>query len=281
MKSGTAGQLFLVSYLVAIGFACDAEALQPCGPLSRWHIVHPLTNQVLGVVGGSLDDGAHVTLWPRDDTPNQVWHCKLTFLGAVILENEGSGKILGTRGISENLGERFQRFTSRAVQVSPSETGAVWLLRDVSHNPMNVLVELLDLSTNVRTIPMVVESIIPGSRVFGDREGYFEWKLEDAAAYNPPSGGPTVSLPPLARIYGRWNSNIGLVYEIDQNQNEFEWRENLGGRGQGSITSPTKLTTTWTDARGAHFSAQGTITQVRDGHPVEITWDNGLVFRKQ
>ncbi|HLF96432.1 MAG TPA: hypothetical protein VI457_04755 [Methylococcaceae bacterium] len=107
-----------------------------------------------------------------------------------------------------------------------------------------------------------------------------------------PRSGPTPSdsnlhlaLPgntgvPLANISGQWNSNIGLVYSIEQQGAEFRWHvANIDQTGKGTIEGD-RIRATWSDRNGTG-SGNGVIREKDSlGGAHRIEWDNGVVFTK-
>ena len=81
-------------------------------------------------------------------------------------------------------------------------------------------------------------------------------------------------------ISGKWNSNIGLVYEFTQNGVQFTWFVALNNQKGGGTLSGHNLSASWSDAGGSG-SAEGRITAVdENGRAVRIEWDNGVVFER-
>jgi hypothetical protein len=75
-------------------------------------------------------------------------------------------------------------------------------------------------------------------------------------------------------ISGQWNSNIGVVYDIQQSGNNFTWSVpslNQSGTGTVSGTSVTMSGPGWT--------VKGTITETdTSGRPTKIVGENGVVL---
>jgi hypothetical protein len=83
----------------------------------------------------------------------------------------------------------------------------------------------------------------------------------------------------LVELEGVWDSNIGLVYEIVKTPHGFTWRSSCD-HGLITVTSDT-LEASW-HGSGDAGAAQGQITRVdSSGHPLEIEWDNTVVFQRR
>jgi type VI protein secretion system component Hcp len=81
-------------------------------------------------------------------------------------------------------------------------------------------------------------------------------------------------------ISGKWNSNIGLVYEFTQNGYKFTWLVALNNQKGAGTLSGHNLSASWSDAGGSG-SAEGRITAFdANARPVRIEWDNGVVFER-
>ncbi len=93
---------------------------------------------------------------------------------------------------------------------------------------------------------------------------------------NPP---PASSLPPS--ITGTWNSNIGLVYQIQQQGSSFTWTVAAPYQtGSGTIQGQ-KLTTTWREGQ-QQLHAEGTVTAVdSQNRATSIVWNNGIQLYRQ
>jgi hypothetical protein len=75
-------------------------------------------------------------------------------------------------------------------------------------------------------------------------------------------------------ISGQWNSNIGVVYEIQQNGNQFTWSAaglNQSGTGTISASAVTFIGPGWT--------IKGTIAEKdSSGNPTRIEGENGVIL---
>ena len=83
----------------------------------------------------------------------------------------------------------------------------------------------------------------------------------------------------IADISGVWKSNIGLVYEIVQDNDKFTWIVTIQNQlGEGLITGDS-ISATWSDRKG-RGSAKGKIIKNREGKAIRIEWSNGVVFTR-
>lgn len=81
-------------------------------------------------------------------------------------------------------------------------------------------------------------------------------------------------------VNGRWNTNIGLEYEIVQSGDGFVW--GVAGRspeGEGLVDGTAIRV--WTPDSGRQQSVPGTIVLDAHGRAVEIRMANGVVFMRQ
>ncbi len=74
---------------------------------SYYTIVNKASGKVLGIGGGSLDNGAAVMQWDSDGTYNQKWRCELAGTGYYMLVAAHSGKLLNVAGASKEDGGRL------------------------------------------------------------------------------------------------------------------------------------------------------------------------------
>ncbi|MHC4792000.1 MAG: hypothetical protein ACYS8Y_11290, partial [Planctomycetota bacterium] len=81
-------------------------------------------------------------------------------------------------------------------------------------------------------------------------------------------------------ISGRWESNVGKVYQITQNLNNFSWIvENSDETASGTIKDK-EVSATW-KIGGFPGSGKARITQVdATGRAIRIEWDNGCIFHR-
>ena len=82
-------------------------------------------------------------------------------------------------------------------------------------------------------------------------------------------------------ISGRWNSNIGFVYDIQQSGNSFAWQvvSPISEQGQGTFTGWDQISAEWNGDNGSG-SGSGTIEYSGD-KAVSISWNNGVIFTRE
>jgi hypothetical protein len=86
---------------------------------------------------------------------------------------------------------------------------------------------------------------------------------------------PSVVTPP--DVSGQWKSSIGLVYNITQAGDQFEWTvENSNEQGQGTIKG-NNVSASWKGQQGVGSSA-GKLTTDSSGRATEVKWNNGVRF---
>ncbi len=113
----------------------------------------------------------------------------------------------------------------------------------------------------------------------------------EATRAGMPTGGPARAAdapvapgaardaePSCIQLAGRWNSTIGVVYDVTQDGSTFRWNV-AEGRAQGQIGSGsiagTSVKVSWTPPGAG--TAQGTVTAA-GGRATRIEWSNGVVF---
>lgn len=81
-------------------------------------------------------------------------------------------------------------------------------------------------------------------------------------------------------ISGRWNSNIGFVYDIQQSGNSFTWQvvSPISEQGQGTFTGWDQISAEWNGDNGSG-SGSGTI-EYSGNEAVSISWNNGVIFTR-
>jgi type VI secretion system secreted protein Hcp len=93
--------------------------------------------------------------------------------------------------------------------------------------------------------------------------------------------GKSLAAQETLDISGKWNSNIGLVYEFTQNGDQFTWFVALNDQKGGGTLNGHNLSASWSDAGGSG-SAEGRITAAdANGRAGRIEWDNGVVFERE
>jgi photosystem II stability/assembly factor-like uncharacterized protein len=82
-------------------------------------------------------------------------------------------------------------------------------------------------------------------------------------------------------ISGTWRSNIGLVYQINQEGDSFTWNvESIRQRGEGTIAGG-ELNATW-QGRSGRESGRGRVTAAdQNGRATRLEWSNGVVFTRE
>ena len=86
-----------------------------------------------------------------------------------------------------------------------------------------------------------------------------------------------------ASIAGQWNSNIGLVYEIQQSGKNFSWKVKSNGQSAKGEVVGDNVTADWYDAgvtARPSGHAKGVVKGGSPGVALRIEWDNGVVFTK-
>jgi len=116
----------------------------------------------------------------------------------------------------------------------------------------------------------------PISAAPGDQGGGMAAKRSPAQALT--SGQLTgIKVPDVS---GQWGSNIGLIYNIAQTDDRFEWTvKGSNELGKGTMKG-TELSVSWSGQQGSG-SAQGKITKMDgSGRATQIDWHNGARFNR-
>jgi hypothetical protein len=100
-------------------------------------------------------------------------------------------------------------------------------------------------------------------------------KVEMGTGYvTTQKGGQQVDLS------GTWNSNVGLVYNINQNGNKILYQDPMMKKPVNGTVNGKTVTVSWMDGN-AMKSIKGTITSVdNNGIAKRIEWQNNVVFNR-
>ena len=100
-----------------------------------------------------------------------------------------------------------------------------------------------------------------------------------AGPVKPPTQPPAPSVPSVLpatvnTLSGQWNSNIGVVYEIQQSGTNFTWSApSLNQSGTGTISGTTVTMS------GPGWTVKGTIAETDvSGRPTKIVGENGVIL---
>ena len=81
-------------------------------------------------------------------------------------------------------------------------------------------------------------------------------------------------------LFGTWNSNIGLVYQISQNGNKISYQDPMMHKPVSGTIDGKTVTVSWTEGNAVK-NLKGTITLVGgDGKAKRIEWENSVVFNR-
>jgi hypothetical protein len=111
-----------------------------------------------------------------------------------------------------------------------------------------------------------------------------EWEggmvFERMAVAPAPGPGPSPTPPPAppVSIAGKWKSNIGLLFEVNQTNGQFTWSlPALKQEATGNITG-YDLSVSWTDAMGSGQATGKVVVMSASGEAQRIEWSNGIIF---
>jgi len=123
--------------------------------------------------------------------------------------------------------------------------------------------------TQVQVVkPMIQPPVSTSARVVAPQAP------DTASDRTPPAPSSGMA---LANVSGRWNSSIGVVYDITQQGNQFAWTVvNSDEKGEGTL-SGNNVSAFWKGQKGSGSSA-GQITRESSGKATEIKWNNGVKF---
>jgi hypothetical protein len=94
-----------------------------------------------------------------------------------------------------------------------------------------------------------------------------------------PQSSPQQSAIP--DISGKWKNNLGVVYEIKQDGEQFVWKVLLGLETAAGKITGTTVSATWTGAVGSGSSKGQLLFDGSTGKVAAIKWDNGTTFNRQ
>ncbi len=103
-------------------------------------------------------------------------------------------------------------------------------------------------------------------------------QTSDVAQKKQKSGSALATASKIPNISGQWKSSIGLVYDLTQQGNQFQWTvAKTNEKGQGAVNG-TALSASWNGPQGSG-STTGQITGVdATGKATQIDWKNGVRF---
>ena len=79
---------------------------------------------------------------------------------------------------------------------------------------------------------------------------------------------------------GKWNSNIGLVYQISQNRTNFSYQDPMMHKPVNGTIDGKTVTVSWTEGNAVK-NLKGTITSTgNDGKAKRIEWENSVVYHR-
>jgi competence protein ComEA len=98
-----------------------------------------------------------------------------------------------------------------------------------------------------------------------------------AAPVTPPAQPPAptaLPAPAVLKVSGQWNSNIGAVYQLQQNGNQYTWSApSLNQSGTGTISGNAVTIS------GPGWTVKGTITESdQAGNATKIVGENGVTL---
>ncbi len=94
-----------------------------------------------------------------------------------------------------------------------------------------------------------------------------------------PQSNPQKSA--ISDVSGKWKNNLGVVYEIKQDEEQFVWKALHGlETGAGKVTGTT-VSATWTGALGSGSAKGQLLFDGSTGKVAAIKWDNGATFSRQ
>ena len=81
-------------------------------------------------------------------------------------------------------------------------------------------------------------------------------------------------------LTGRWDSSIGLVYDITQTGQAISWKVTTTPQTATGAVQGDSVNASWTGPRSTG-SATGKIIRDQHGRAVRIEWSNGVVFNRE
>ena len=81
-------------------------------------------------------------------------------------------------------------------------------------------------------------------------------------------------------LSGVWNSNIGLVYNINQNGNKISYQDPLMHKPVNGTVDGKTVTVSWMEGNAVK-SIKGSITSIsNDGVAKRIEWQNNVIYHR-
>ncbi len=112
----------------------------------------------------------------------------------------------------------------------------------------------------------------------------FEMYASSSTPPTPPAP-PIPLVPPAPELVGTWVSNIHVKYEMKKWADGYLWEApQLNQLGIMKYSCPTNCDTVfcqWWDNQVLAGSSTGKIVRNAQGAPVQINWNNGVIFRRQ
>ena len=82
------------------------------------------------------------------------------------------------------------------------------------------------------------------------------------------------------KLSGTWNSNIGLVYKINQNGNKISYQDPMMHKPVNGTVKGKTVTVSWKEGNNLK-ELRGTITSIKgENTATTISWPNGVIFNK-
>jgi Beta/Gamma crystallin len=189
---------------------------------------------------------------------------------AKVIATDISGQWNSNIGAVYEIQQSGNNFTWSVPSLNQSGTGTVsGNIVTMSGPGWTVKGMITDTDTSGRPTKIIGEN---GVVLFRTTEG-------QPAAIKPPAqqpAPPAPSVPPSAlnTLTGQWNSNIGVVYEIQQTGNQFTWSvPSLNQSGTGTVAGNIVTMS------GPGWTVKGIITEAdSSGRPTKIVGENGVIL---
>ncbi len=124
-----------------------------------------------------------------------------------------------------------------------------------------------------------VRAVVANAPPMGPDTSYRQ-QASDAAQKKQKSGSAVATVSKIPNVAGQWKSSNGLVYDIKQTGDRFEWTVKDKNENASGILKGNNISASWKrELRSG--SLEGKITAIDStGKATQIDWNNGMRFNR-
>jgi hypothetical protein len=207
---------------------------------------------------------------PGSQTAKAPLYKKLPPPSSGVTDTGLTGQWNSNIGVIYEIQQSGSNFTWSVPSLNQSGTGTVSGNIVTMNGPgWTVRGMITDTDTSGKATKIIGENGVVLFRITGVTAG----PVKPPAQPSAPSA-PSVLPSGLVGLSGQWNSNIGVVYEIQQSGSSFTWSvPSLNQSGTGTISGNSVTMS------GPGWTVKGTITETdASGRPTKIVGENGVVL---